>query len=584
MENLGAVIFRETNLFVDERRASLGELRAVADNVAHEVAHMWFGDLVTMAWWNGLWLNEAFATFMALLVVDAWRPAWQRWGTFAVSRASALEVDGLSATRPVEYPVRTPTDAAAMFDQLTYKKGASILRMIERHLGTDVFRRGVRGYLEQHRFGNAETGDLWAALGEASQLPVGRVMDTWVQRPGYPLVTVSLEPDGRTLVVSQQRFSYLRAAPRPDDFWGVPVHVRAGFASGARSVRRVLLAPELRVELAEAPRWVVLNADADGFYRTRYSPDLLARLASDVRGLLSPVERFVLVDDAWAVALAGLSSVTEYLDLTTRFRGEDDRNVLTGIIDALTTLERVVDPEDRPALAALARDRLGPTAAAVGPPSGPEEDEARRELRAELLRALGTLGDDAGAQQRARQLYRRYREDPGAVDASLAAAAIAVTAYVGGEAEYAEFLELYRTAPTPQERSRYLFALGRFRDRALVERTQQLIVDATIRAADAPFTLRQMLLSVSAREATWRFVAGHGEMIRRSFTQAGLGILCEGLVGLATPELERGVRDFVDTHRISLGGGVIERELERLRIAVALREREAAALRAYLRG
>jgi puromycin-sensitive aminopeptidase len=361
----------------------------------------------------------------------------------------------------------------------------------------------------------------------------------------------------------------------------VPVHVRVGFAAGPRSVRRVLLSRDIRVELADTPRWVVLNADADGFYRTRYSPELLSRLAADVRGILSPVERFVLIDDAWAVALAGLSPVTGYLDLTARFRGDEDRNVLSGLIEALTMLERVVDPGDRPALAALVRDRLGPTAAAVGPPSGPEEGETRRELRADLLRGLGTLGDDAGAQEQARRLYRRYREDPGAVDASLAAAAIAVTAHVGGEAEYAEFLDRYRTAPTPQERSRYLYALARFRGPALVERTQGLILDATIRAADAPFTLRQMFLSVSAREATWRFVVEHGEMIRRTFTQAGLAILCEGLVGLATPELERGVRDFVAAHR--LDGSVVGRELERLRIAVALREREAAALRAYLR-
>ena len=583
MENLGAVIFRETNVLVDEPRASLAELRSVADNVAHEVAHMWFGDLVTMTWWDGLWLNEAFATFMALLVVDAWRPAWERWITFAVARADALEIDGLSATRPVEYAVRTPTEAESMFDTLTYKKGSAILRMMERHLGTEVFRRGVRAYLTKHRFANAQTRDLWAALGEASGLPVGAVMDTWVHRAGYPLVSVALGPDGRTLVVSQQRFRYLAGvAATPGETWGVPVHVRVGTASGARSVRRVLTATQTRLELPETPRWVVVNAEGDGFYRTRYSADLLGRLAADLRGVLSPIERFVLVDDAWAVALAGLSPVSEYLDLTARFRGEDDRNVWSAVLKGLTLLEHVVAAEDRPALAALVRDRVGPAAALVGASPAPGEAELRRELRADLLRALGTLGDDRAAQEDARRLARRYREDPAAVDASLAAAAIAVTAHAGGEAEYAGFLEQFRTTPSPQDRWRYLFALARFREPALVQRTQQMTLEGTIRPADGPYALRQMLLTVDARESTWRFVVAHWDALARSFTQAGLATLSEGLAALATPELERSVREFFATRRISLGGNTLERELERLRIAVAFGEREGAALRAYL--
>src|SRR3989454_9507076 len=160
MENLGAITFRETALLVDERAASHSELERVADVVAHENAHMWFGDLVTMTWWNGIWLNEAFATFMEMLAVDAWKPEWQRWTTFGVSRAAALSVDGLHSTRPIEFHVGAPRDADAMFDVLTYEKGASVLRMLEQHLGPAVFRDGVREYLKKHAYANADTGDL----------------------------------------------------------------------------------------------------------------------------------------------------------------------------------------------------------------------------------------------------------------------------------------------------------------------------------------------------------------------------------------------------------------------------------------
>ena len=233
MENLGAITFRETALLVDESTATHAELERVADVVAHENAHMWFGDLVTMAWWNGLWLNEAFATFLEMVAVDAWKPEWQRWTAFGVSRAAALLVDGLHSTRPIEYPVRAPRDADAMFDVLTYEKGASVLRMLEQHLGPEVFRAGVRLYLQRHAYRNAETGDLWAALGEVSGKPIPAIMNDWIFRPGYPLLHARRERG--QLVLHQQRFTYLPEPPEgekpaagPAEVWQVPVQLPAG--------------------------------------------------------------------------------------------------------------------------------------------------------------------------------------------------------------------------------------------------------------------------------------------------------------------------------------------------------------------
>ena len=186
MENLGAITFRETALLVDERQATHNELERIADVVAHENAHMWFGDLVTMSWWNGIWLNEAFATFMEMLAVDAWKPEWKRWNTFGVSRAAAFGVDGLWSTRPIEFEVKAPRDADAMFDVLTYEKGASVLRMLEQYLGAEVFRAGVREYLRAHAYANADTGDLWAALGRAAGTDIPAVMDALDLQPGLP--------------------------------------------------------------------------------------------------------------------------------------------------------------------------------------------------------------------------------------------------------------------------------------------------------------------------------------------------------------------------------------------------------------
>src|SRR5262245_27154185 len=288
MENLGAITFRETALLIDQRTGTHGELQRVADVVAHENAHMWFGDLVTMSWWNGLWLNEAFATFMEMLAVDAWKPEWKRWDTFGVSRAAAFSVDGLHSTRPIEYPVRAPKDAEAMFDVLTYEKGASVLRMLEQHIGPTVFRDGVRDYLHTHAYGNADTKDLWISLGKASQQAVPTLMDGWIFQPGYPLVTADLNEQSE-LVMSQQRFTYLpNAAP---GLWQVPVQLRIQAGEKTKTQRLLLTRAEERVACPSDTQFVVVNEGGHGFYRVRYGPLLLKRLLEALE-TLAPIERF----------------------------------------------------------------------------------------------------------------------------------------------------------------------------------------------------------------------------------------------------------------------------------------------------
>ena len=197
MENLGCITYRETALLVDPATAARVELERVADVICHEMAHMWFGDLVTMKWWNGIWLNEAFATFMEVLAVDAFRPEWQRWVSFGVEREAAMAVDGLHATRPVEFPVGRPEEAEGMFDVLTYQKGGSVLRMLEQFIGPDVFREGIHDYLVTHSYANTETRDLWDALERSSGRPVARIMDTWINQGGYPLVSVGSDGTAR---------------------------------------------------------------------------------------------------------------------------------------------------------------------------------------------------------------------------------------------------------------------------------------------------------------------------------------------------------------------------------------------------
>ncbi|MEA3213925.1 MAG: tricorn protease interacting factor, partial [Acidimicrobiia bacterium] len=209
MENLGCITFREVLLLIDPRSTTQPELQRVADVVFHELAHMWFGDLVTMKWWNGLWLNEAFATFMEMKCTDAFRPEWRRWVDFGLSRTMAFDTDSLASTRPIEFEVVSPADAEGMFDILTYEKGAAVLRMIEQYLGEDRFRSGVRRYLEEHAYGNTETNDLWDAIETETGQPVRAMADSWIFQGGYPLVSATLSADGRRMILRQEPFRYL---------------------------------------------------------------------------------------------------------------------------------------------------------------------------------------------------------------------------------------------------------------------------------------------------------------------------------------------------------------------------------------
>ena len=590
MENLGAITFRETALLVDETAASHAELQRVADVVAHENAHMWFGDLVTMSWWNGIWLNEAFATFMEMLAVDAWKPEWQRWVNFGVSRAAALSVDGLHSTRSIEFPVRAPREADAMFDVLTYEKGASVLRMLEQYLGPTVFRQGVRDYLVRHKFDNADTGDLWAALGGASGQPIPAVMDGWIFAPGYPLVSASVE--GGELVLRQQRFTNLTtplewygaapAAAGAPARWQVPVQLRVS-AGGSETVERVLLAEaETRRPLPAGADSVVVNEGGHGFYRVRYDDalrgKLLARLPS-----LAAIERFNLVNDAWAVTVAGLMPLPDYLDLTARFRDERDKNVWSVLIGSLHTLNRLITAADRPKLEALVRDRAGAALAALGWTPREGDDELTRQLRGDLIRALGTLGNDKDAQARAAELYAAHTRGT-AVDPNVLPALIAVLAHTGDAARYEAFLERFRKAATPQEEQRYLYALTAFPQPALVEQTLARTINGEIRTQDAPFVVRSMLMLVHSREAAWTFVKKQWDTMDRLYPKHGLRRMAEGVIGLATPELEKDVHRFFQERKAELGGKTLEQYLEQLRVAVALRAREGAALSRVLAG
>ncbi len=588
MENLGCVTFRETVLLVDPLRATQPELQNVTDVIAHELAHMWFGDLVTMTWWNGLWLNEAFATFMEMRCTDAYRPEWNRWTNFGLSRSAAFGTDSLSTTRPIEYEVVSPADAEGMFDVLTYEKGAAVVRMLEQYLGEDRFREGIRRYMRKHQFGNADTPDLWDALEEETGEPVREIMDSWIYQGGYPQILATRNAEG-TMTLAQRRMIFAGTDDTDEQTWSIPLRYRCLPTDGGRPespppIQQVLLGdtPVALPDTAGVP--VVVNATGASFVRVAYEHDDLETLAGMAIDHLSPVERYALIDDAWAAVLGDQASTSSFLTLLEAMTGESDRSVWRRIITGFEQLRRLVDGEALERLEEIVHDALAPALAGLGLAPADNDTDERRQLRGDLVRALGVVANDPEIQDEAKRATAAGLRDPELVDSSLLAAAIDVTAATGDEADFDDFVAAWKGAATPQEELRFLGALADFDHPELIERLHGMILDGSIRTQNSPFLLRRALMNRGQGRLTWDFIAGNWSTLVDLFASSHIVRIMEGIVGLDTEADQRMVSAFFAEHDVPSGEQTLQQVLEKQRVAVALRGREAEGFRRFLTG
>ena len=572
MENLGCVTFREVLLLIDPEAATQPELQRAADVIAHELAHMWFGDLVTMQWWEGLWLKEAFATFMEMKATDAYRPDWCRWVDFGQSKSAAYDTDALETTRPIEYEVVSPVDAEGMYDILTYETGAAVVRMLEQYLGEDAFRRGVQLYLNRHAHANTRTTDLWDALEVATGQPVRAVMDSWIFQGGFPMLSGELT-EGR-LTITQQHFRYRGTGP---NLFAVPVIVDAVRGISRETHRLLLDGKRAELDLAGADA-VVLNAGAHGFYRSRYEGNGLRSLTEAAQELLTPVERYTLIDDAYAAMLAGQVHATDVLSLCRSLAGDDDLTVWQRIAAALGGLARLLDPAELGPFQAAVRGLCMPALDIAGWAAATGETDRERELRAGLFTLAGTTGNDASVNERAATLHRT-----GVADPSLGAAAVAVLAHRGGRADWEDFRSHLDTSTTPQELRRYTFALADFPDLELTRTALQLCLDGVIKSQDGPFVVARALANRTVAPSAWAWVEANWDGLNARFPSNTISRMLSTITTITDPALADAVNTFLDTHPVPQGAKTVIQNREKMQVMVSVAARERALLAASLR-
>jgi len=594
MENAGAVFFRETLLLVDPATISLAEKKRVAEVIAHELAHMWFGNLVTMKWWDDLWLNEAFATWMAFKVVDDWKPEWRMWNNFEPHRAAALALDALANTHPVYAEVENAAQATENFDAITYEKGASVVRMIEHYLGPQKFRAGVQAYIREHREANAVAADLWNALEKASGQPVAQIVRAWVRQPGFPLVSFEREGDEKPaeLAVKQERFKAsptTRFVDGAGATWPLPMVVKFGGTSGraARTERFLLRRAKERVAVPGGKHvpWYYGNAGEGGFYRVLHDADCLAALAPDLATSLTAVERMGLLGHQWAIVRAGRARIASFLDLASALGGETDYEVLDALAGPLSFIDDQIVDAVGPDCRAPFQGWLGETFAAAWGELGLEtsrgDGDERNLRRGSILRILGLVGEDRTIAAAAVPVFERYLRNRASAEPNLVDPLVAIVARDGAAARFDRFRQAVGASRTPQESRRFQLALGDFRDLALARRAAALTLTPEIPTQDVGFLLMRLLGNRSAREMTWEFIQANWAGLAKRLPPMMVSRVIEATASLQTREHRKQVAIFFRAHPIETATRALKLALERFDLNEELRRRASRDLRTW---
>ena len=579
MENWGAVTYRETALLVDPDNSSAGTRQRVAEVIAHEMAHMWFGDLVTMEWWDDLWLNESFASWMGNKAVDWLFPEWEMWTQFVnMDTNRALSLDGLKNSHPIEQAVKNPAEVSQLFDAISYSKGASVIRMLENFLGEESFRKGLNRYLSSHMYDNARTEDLWSALETESGRPVTAIMDSWVKQMGYPVLQVESDRTGgqTTLSVTQERFVYdrLLGDGEPDsdsdnEVWRVPVSASQGSEESAGTV---MDGRQTQIDVpGSGDGWVKLNPLQTGFFRVNYSTEDWQRLVPAIESLeLHATDRLGVQNDAYALSRAGLLPVTQFLSLAQAYKNEGDASVWSDLASNLRDIEQLISDEAiHSAYQGFAREIFGPTARKIGwePKSGEGHLDAL--LRSTVLSQAGSY-HDPGVTAQASERFQKYLQDRETLAPDLRGVVFALAAQSGGKDVYDQIWGLEGETDLAEEKIRLLMSLTRFQQPELLNLTLAASLSAKVRSQDCVTLVAGVAANPKGRDLAWELVKDNWAEFDRRYGGGGFGLM--RLVSICSHFNSQEKADEVDSffaeHPAPAAERTIRQALERVRLNI----------------
>ncbi len=480
MENWGAITYRESTLLIDKDRSSTANKQWVALVIAHELAHMWFGNLVTMEWWTHLWLNEGFASFIEYLAIDHIFPDWEM--------GVAFQLDALNYTHPIEVEVGHPAEISEIFDKVSYSKGASILRMLYEYLGADNFQKGLQYFLKKHSYGNGKTEDLWAALEKISRKPVRKVMKNWTSKPGHPVITVS--GSGKRLKLTQSRFfssSISKKQSKDKTIWSIPV-------DGILMNKKVMTIPK---------RHEKLNKGETGFFRANYN--------ISINKQLGPSDRLGLIRDAFALSQAGEIPTTKALELVLSYKDEEDYTVWAQLTEHLSQLDNLLAYENfYEDFRQVCRQIYQDIAKKVGWNKKKQEKHTQGLLRGMVLNKLGSFGDEETIKKA--QSFYGVKVDP-----DLLGVIYNLVAENGAESEFNKLVDKYKKEDNQQEKERIGRSLGKFKNKKILEKTLEFSISKFVRYQNTLGIIASVWGNPEGRYLAWEFVKKNWKLLKERY-------------------------------------------------------------------
>jgi aminopeptidase N/puromycin-sensitive aminopeptidase len=583
MENFGAITYRETALLVDSKTASISARKEVASVVAHEMAHQWFGDMVTMQWWDNLWLNEGFATWMEDKPVAKWHPEWNIPQDTAQGLDSTLNYDSGKTTRTIRAKAETPGEINEMFDGIAYGKAGAVLGMVENYLGEETFRQGVHNYLAAHLYANATAEDFWNAQTANSHQPVDKIMQSYVTQPGVPLLSFSEDP-ASSAPFTQSRF-FLSAANNSgtSQSWTIPVCIK----TAGKPTCRVLTPKDSALPIpadASLP-FFYANANGKGYYRTAYTPQQYSAIVAKAETALTAEERIGLIGDRWALVRSGQGTVGDYLNLVLALKDDPNATVLETALRKVGTIAwSIADSEDHDRLEAILRSQFSPAYEALGKPS-PKDSLGREQLRALLFHQLGSAKDPAvltQARQIADAIYSSNGHRDKNSDPSFEDEAIAIAATNGDAALYEKVLNASKTLTAPELQTQALFTLARFEDPALVKRTLDYVVSGEVRNQDSWILLSILLQNPDTRTQAWDYIRENWDKVRAQFTTSSGVRVVSATGSFCTVKQRDEVVDFFGTHKVDASERTLSKSIDSINDCIQLKATQRPNLRQWL--
>ncbi|CAJ2501512.1 Uu.00g043650.m01.CDS01 [Anthostomella pinea] len=509
MENWGLITYRTVEVMLDEKASGAATKERVAEVVQHELAHQWFGNLVTMDWWEGLWLNEGFATLMSWQSCDHFYPEWKVWESYVSGTLqSALGLDSLRSSHPIEVPVKRASEVDQIFDAISYSKGSCVLRMISTYLGEETFLEGIRRYIKKHAYGNTQTEDLWAALEDASGKPVKEIMSIWTKNVGYPVVQVTENPEDSSIHVKQNRF--LRTADTKPEEDEVLYPVFLGLRTKDGVDESLTLSKRDGVYKVPDTDFFKLNANHTSLYRTSYSPERLAKLGQSAKeGLLTVEDRAGMIADAAALASSGYQKTSGVLDLLKGFDTEESFVVWSELISRVGVVQGAWVFEDqavKDGLQAFVKDLVSERAHKLGWNFSDKDGHIEQQFKAMMFSAAGTSGDEE-IKAAAKEMLTKYNDgDKSAIHPNIRASVFSMNLKYGGVEEYDAILNIFRTSSNTDERNTALRCLGRAKNPELIQRTIGLILGNEVKSQDMYLPAGALRSHPEGIEALWTWL------------------------------------------------------------------------------